>query len=183
MPQKTAIVLGSRRVSYQELDEASNRVANALINLGMKKGDHSPILMPHSAEWLINYFAIVKAGGMRVILNSMLRPPELAFLLQDSDSEILLTERKFSQELASHLPAIPSLRHVIELDSDSYAEIIANSSCSSPIVGIKEEDETVIVYTSGVLGRQKGVVHTHASLTGTKLPHKIEFLDNIPKTG
>jgi len=140
MPQKTAIVLGSRRVSYQELDEASNRVANALINLGMKKGDHSPILMPHSAEWLINYFAIVKAGGMRVILNSMLRPPELVFLLQDSDSEILLTERKFSQELTSHLPAIPSLRRVIELDSASYAEIIANSSCSSPIVGIKEED-------------------------------------------
>lgn len=116
---------------------------------------------------------------MSVILNSMLRPPELASLLQVSDSEMLLTERKLSQELASRWPAIPSLRRVIEFEGDSYAEIIANSSCSSPIVGIKGEDETVIVYTSGILGRQKGVVDTHAFLTGTKLPRKIIILEEM----
>jgi len=118
---------------------------------------------------------------MSVILNSMLKPAELAFLLQVSDSEmlLLLTERKLSQELASRLPAIPSLRRIIEFDGDSYAEIIANSSCSSPIVGIKGEDETVIGYSSGVLGRQKGVVDTNAFLAGTKLPHKIVILEEM----
>jgi len=50
VPQKTAIVLGSQRVTYQELDEASNRVANALMKLGMKKGDHVGILMSYTPE-------------------------------------------------------------------------------------------------------------------------------------
>ena len=50
VPQKTAIVLGSQRVTCQELDEASNRVANALVKLGMKKGDHVGILMSYTPE-------------------------------------------------------------------------------------------------------------------------------------
>ena len=166
VPQKTAVVLGSQRVTYHELNEASSRVANALIGLGMKKGDHVAILMSYSPEWLINYFGIVKAAGITVILNSMLTAPELASLLQDSDSEILLTEKKFSQPLASYLSTIPSLNRVIEVDSDSYVEIMANSSSILPVIDIDEEGETAIVYALGVLGKQNGVVHTHASLTG-----------------
>ena len=164
VPQKTAIVLGSQRVTYQELDEASNRMANALIGLGMKKGDHIAILMSYNPEWLINYFGVVKAGGKTVILNSMLKAPEIGSLLRDSDSKILITERSFSQMLSSVLPGIPLLKHVIEVDSDSYAKMIADSSPTSPVVDIKDDDETAIIYTSGVLGRQKGVVHTHTSL-------------------
>ncbi|GAG83475.1 unnamed protein product, partial [marine sediment metagenome] len=95
VPQKTAIILGSQRVTYRELDEASNRVANALISLGMKKGDHVAILMSYTPEWLINYFGVVKAGGKTVILNAMLKAPEYDFLLRDSDSTILLTEKGF----------------------------------------------------------------------------------------
>jgi len=56
VPQKTAIILGSQKVTYGELEEASNRVANALTGLGMKKSDHIAVLMSHSPEWVINYF-------------------------------------------------------------------------------------------------------------------------------
>lgn len=164
VPQKTAIVLGSRKVTYGELDEASNRVANALIGLGMKKGDHVAILMSYTPEWLINYFGIVKAGGKTVILNAMLKAPELEPLLRDSDSKILLTEKSFSQMLSSVLPRISLLKHIIEIDGDSYQKMIADSSPISPNVDIKDDDETAIIYTSGVLGKQKGVVHTHTSL-------------------
>ena len=164
VPQKTAIVLGSRRISYQELDEASNRVANALIGLGMKKGDHVAILLSHSPEWLINYFGVVKVGGKTVILNAMLKAPEYDFLLRDSDSTILITEKSFSQMLASVLPTLPLLKHVMEVDSDSYQKMVVSGSATSPTVDIKDDDETAIIYTSGVLGKQKGVVHTHTSL-------------------
>ncbi len=164
VPQKTAIVLGSQRVTYQQLDEASNRVANALIELGMKKGDHAAILMSYSPEWLINYFGVVKAGGKTVILNSMLRAPELSSLLRDSDSKILITEKSFSQMLSSVLPTLPLLKHVMEVDNDSYQKMLASSSAISPTVDIEDDDETAIIYTSGVLGKQKGVVHTHTSL-------------------
>ena len=167
MPQKEAIVLGAQRLTYGELDEASNKVANALIEMGMKKGAHVAILMSHSPEWVINYFGVVKGGGVAVLLNPALKAPELDALLRDSDSEILVTEKDFSGMLSSVLSHNPFLRHVIEVDGDSYAGMVADSSSLSPTIDIKEDDEATIIYTSGVLGRQKGVVHTHASLMGT----------------
>jgi len=166
VPQKEAIILGSQRVTYGELEEASNKLANALIGLGLEKGDHVAILMSHCPEWVVNYFGVVKAGGVAVLLGSMLKAPELAPLLRDSDTPILITEKSFSRMLSPVLSDIPLLKHVIEVDGDSYNNMMANSPSTSPIVDIKDDDEVSIIYTSGVLGRQKGVVHTHASLTG-----------------
>jgi long-chain acyl-CoA synthetase len=167
IPHKEAIVLGAQRITYGELDEASNRVANALLELRMEKGTHVAILMSHSPEWVINYFGVIKGGGVAVLLNTALKAPELDSLLLDSDSEILITEKEFSQMISSVLPHIPLLKHVIEVDADSYTRMVANSSSISPAIDIKDEDEATIIYTSGVLGRQRGVVHTHASLMGT----------------
>ena len=166
VPQKEAIILGSQRVTYGELEEASNKLANALIGLGLEKGDHVAILMSHCPEWVVNYFGVVKAGGVAVLLGSMLKAPELAPLLRDSDTPILITEKSFSRMLSPVLSDIPLLKHVIEVDGDSYNNMMANSPPTSPIVDIKDDDEVSIIYTSGVLGRQKGVVHTHASLMG-----------------
>jgi long-chain acyl-CoA synthetase len=167
IPHKEAIILGAQRITYGELDAASNRVANALLELGMKKGAHVAILMSHSPEWVINYFGVIKAGGVAVLLNTALKAPELDSLLLDSDSEILITEKEFSRMISSVLPHLPLLKHVIEVDADSYTRMVANSSSISPAIDIKDKDEATIIYTSGVLGRQKGVVHTHASLMGT----------------
>jgi len=167
IPHKEAIVLGAQRVTYGELDEISNRIANALLDMGMKKGTHVAILMSHSPEWVINYFGVISGGGVAVLLNTALKVPELDSLLRDSDSEILITEKRFSRMLSSVLPHIPLLKHVIEVDTKSYSRMIAKGSSVSPNIDIKDEDEATIFYTSGVLGKQKGVVHTHASLMGT----------------
>ena len=167
IPHKEAIVLGAQRVTYGELDEASNRIATALLEVGMKKGGHVAMLMSRCPEWVSNYFGVVKGGGVAVLLNPSLKAPELDSLLRDSDSEILITEKRFSQTLSSILPHIPLLKHVIEVDADSYIKMVANSSSRSPTIDIKDEDEVTMIYTSGVLGRQQGVVHTHASIMGT----------------
>lgn len=167
VPQKEVIVLGSQRITYGELNEVSNKTANALVELGVEKGDHVAILMSHSPEWVINYFGVIKAGGVAVLLSSMLKAPELDSLLRDSNAKILLTEKKFSQMLSAVLPGIPLLRQVLEVEGDSYKTMVAGSSAASPDVDIDGGDEATIIYTSGVLGKQKGVVHTHASLLGT----------------
>jgi len=166
-PNKEAIILDNQRITYGGLDEASNKVANALLKTGMKKGTHVAILMSHSPEWVINYFGVIKGGGIAVLLNTALKAPELEILLRDSDSEILLTEQGFSRMLSSVLTGIPLLKHVIEVDTDSYTKMIEKSLAISPVITINDEDEATIFYTSGVLGKQKGVVHTHASLMGT----------------
>jgi long-chain acyl-CoA synthetase len=167
IPHKEAIILGVQRITYGELDEASNRVANALLELGMKKGTHVAILMSHSPEWVINYFGVIKGGGVAVLLNTALKAPELDSLLRDSDSEILITEKKFSRMLSSVLPHIPLIKRVIAVDTGSHTRMVTNSSPTSPAIDIKDEDEATIFYTSGVLGKQKGVIHTHGSLMGT----------------
>jgi len=163
VPQSTAIVLGSRRVSYRELDEGSNRIANALISLGIKKGDHVAILMSRTPEWVINCFGVLKAGAAAVLLDAGAKAPELEPQLRESDSKMLITEERFSPMLSSVLPSIPLLKQVLEIDTDSYNGMVGSSSPVSPSVNIKGEDEAILFYTLGVLGKNKGVVHTHAS--------------------
>jgi long-chain acyl-CoA synthetase len=163
VPQQTAIVLGSRKVSYRELDETSNKIANALISLGIKKGDHVAILMSRNPEWVINCFGVLKAGAVGVLLDSGAKAPELEPQLRESDSKVLITEQRFSPTLSSILPNIPLLKQVLEAGTAPYNEMVASSSPTSPSVDIKGEDEAILFYTLGVLGKNKGVVHTHAS--------------------
>ncbi|MCJ7669782.1 MAG: AMP-binding protein [Dehalococcoidia bacterium] len=163
VPQNTAIVLGSRRVSYREFDETSNKVANALISLGIKKGDHVAILMSRTPEWVIHCFGVLKAGAVSVLLDSGAKTPELEPQLRESDSKILITEERFSPMLSSVLPNVPLLKQVLEIGTDPYNGMVASSSPISPSVNIEGEDEAVIFYTLGVLGKNKGIVHTHAS--------------------
>jgi long-chain acyl-CoA synthetase len=163
VPQNTAIVLGSRRVSYREFDETSNKIANALISLGIKKGDHVAILMSRTPEWVINCFGVLKAGATGVLLDAGAKTPELEPQLRESDSKILITEERFSPTLSSVLPTIPLLKQVLEIDTDAYKGMVASSSSVSPSVNIEGADEAILFYTLGVLGKNKGVVHTHAS--------------------
>ncbi|MCX6010640.1 MAG: AMP-binding protein [Chloroflexi bacterium] len=163
VPQQTALVLGPRRVSYRELDETSNKIANALINLGIKKGDHVAILLSRTPEWVINCFGVLKAGAAGVFLDSGAKAPELEPQLRESDSKILITEERFSPMLSSVLPNAPLLKQALEIDTDPYKRMVASSSTVSPSVDIDGEDEAILFYTLGVLGKNKGVVHTHAS--------------------
>ena len=167
LPRKEAIIDNLRRVTYQELDQTANRVANALIGLGLTKGDHVAILMSHSPDWAISYFGVIKAGGVAVLLSTMLKAPEITNFLRESDTKILITEKSYSRMLKSVLADCPLLEQVLEVDGDRYQSLLASSPAIAPGVEINDDDRATIIYTSGVLGRQKGVVHTHASFMGT----------------
>jgi long-chain acyl-CoA synthetase len=172
-PQQTAIVLGSREVSYRELDETANRIANALIGLGTKKGDHVGILMSRTPEWVINCFGALKAGGVGVLLDSGAKAPELEPLLGETDCKVLITEDRFSPVLSSILPNLPLLKQVLEVGTDSYNRMLAGSSPASPAVRLKGDDDAIIFCTLGVLGKNKGIVHTHSSFMSI-LPKVVE---------
>jgi len=163
VPQQTAIVLGSRRVSYRELDETSSKIANVLISLGTKKGDHVALLMSRTPDWVINCFGVLKAGAAGVLLDAGAKAPELEPLLRETDSKILITEERFFPMLSSILPNAPLLKQVLAIDTDAYTGMVAGSSPASPSVDIKGEDEAIVFCTLGVLGKNKGIVHTHAS--------------------
>ena len=167
VPNRTALVLGDRRVSYRELDDYSDRIASYLVGIGIKKSDHIAILTSHTPDWAINFFGILKSGGAAILLSTMLKEPELASLLADSDAKVLITEKCFLRSLSPYLPNIPLLKYIITVDSVTYRSLLSNKRLSLPDISIDDSGIATIIYTSGVLGRQKGVVHTHASLMGT----------------
>jgi long-chain acyl-CoA synthetase len=167
LPGKTALILNNRRISYRELDETANQIANVLIDGGLIPGEHVAILMSHSPEWVSHYFGIIKAGGVAILLSPALKAPELRALLLESDTKVLVTETIMSRILLNHDPLLGETLQIRETDSSSYLATLSASSTTPPDIEINRDAPATIIYTSGVLGRQKGVVHTHASLLGT----------------
>ncbi len=94
-PRNTAIIFpgafdDERLVSYKELDEKSNRLANALIDMGVKKGDRVALLMPNCPQFVISYYAVLKVGGIVVATNPLYSPREIEFQLNDCGAETII---------------------------------------------------------------------------------------------
>ncbi len=167
---KTALVYGDHRLSYAELDEASNKIANALMGMGIGKGDRIAMLLPNSPEFVVIYFGIAKIGAIAVPLNIRYKVDELTSLFNSSQPKVLVTENPPLESLVSALPQFKYIEHVIDLSAKyegqflSYQQIMATSSASGIKVKTEPEDTALIAYTSGPTTRPRGVVLTHQSL-------------------
>ncbi len=168
--RKTAIVFGDRRLSYAELDEASNKVANTLIRMGVNKGDRVAMLLPNSPEFVIIYFGIVKAGSIAVPLGTNYKVNELASLFDNCQPKVLVAESPTLEPLVPALPRFKSIKHVIDLGSKyegqflSYRDIMTRSSAQRIEVEPGPEDIATISYTGGPTNRPRGVMLSHRSL-------------------
>src|SRR5438270_2347352 len=125
-----AILFEGRTLTYRELDEASNRVANALSGLGIHRGDRVAIYLPNIPEFAIVYYGILKAGAIAVSINAIFKQQEVAFVLNDSSSRLLFT----TSDLAAQLEEIecPALERVITVDR-SLADLIAKGSVDTRV--------------------------------------------------
>src|SRR5579863_5086916 len=99
-PDKTAVILGEVRLSYADLDELSDRVAANLTAGGLAPGDRVGLQLPNIPQFVIAYFGILKAGGVVVPMNVLLKAPEIAFQLEDSGARALITLGGFLEEAA-----------------------------------------------------------------------------------
>lgn len=167
---KTAIVSGDRRLSYTELDEASNKVASALIAMGVNKGDRVAMLLNNSPEFVIIYFGIVKIAAIAVPLDTNCKVAEFASFFSDFLPKVLIGENNILQSLAPILPEHDSIKYVIDLDAESndefisYQQIIAAGSTRKVDDVAEPEDIAQIAYTSGSSYCPKGIVLTHHHL-------------------
>ena len=96
---KTAIALGDHRVSYAELDEASNKVANTLLELGVRKGDRVAMLLSNTPEFVISFFGIAKIGAIAVPMDTRYKYYELASLFSNCQPRVLVAESPFLEPL------------------------------------------------------------------------------------
>jgi amino acid adenylation domain-containing protein len=186
-PQRPAVAVGERFLTYAELDGLSNQVARALLAQGVAPGDRVGILAPKSAAAVVGLFGVLKAGACYVPLDPKSPAGRLAAIMTDSGITVVIADRATAHQAAAMASSVPRLRTVIVTGPHWGREATAGpeSGTTSPGPAIVawdavlaepaealgadqaiESDLAYILYTSGSTGTPKGVMISHrASLT------------------
>lgn len=167
-PDRPAVIFEGKRLTYAELNERANRLAHALMNLGVKKGDRVAIMQVNCPQYLESYYATAKLGGIFVPLNFRAKQEELEYLLNHSEAVVLFVGDRYVDLVNAVRPKTPSVKHYIAIESPQegmlYYEDLINSAPAEEIYPeVSEEDVTVLMYTAGTTGRPKGVPQTHGA--------------------
>ena len=172
-PEKVAVIDGARRFTYRELNRRTNALAQAMVELGVRKGDRVAILMPNRSEFLEVLFAAAKLGAIAVPINLRLAPPEVQFILADSGACILFYDALVAP-LARDAVARTAVRVLVEANDSSsngtnhplrYEALLEKhlQATREPEAQVSFFDPHLMMYTSGTTGRPKGAVLTHSN--------------------
>jgi long-chain acyl-CoA synthetase len=180
-PQAVAVVCGTVRLTYLELNAWSNQIANALTASGIRRADHVALLCPNLPYFPAVYFAILKVGATVVPLNVLLKPREIAYHLRDSDAKALFCfegtpELPMLDAAKAAVAVVPSCSQLIALphpvqrgtaepEITMLAQFTATHSPVFETVATDPNDTAVILYTSGTTGQPKGAELTHLNMT------------------
>jgi long-chain acyl-CoA synthetase len=180
-PDKLAVVWNETRLTYKQLNDYANRVANGLRTLGIQAGDKVALSCPNLPYFPVAYFAILKAGAVVVPLNVLFKPREVAYHLRDSDAKAVFAfegtpELPLGKIVKAGFDEVETCEHFITMPINPMAQ-------ESPIEGTKTitqlsflssdkfethaarpEDTAVILYTSGTTGQPKGAELTHLNM-------------------
>ena len=152
-PEATALIIGEQRFSYQELNARANRVAHHLRGAGVGPDVLVAICMERSVEMVVGLLAVLKAGGAYVPLDPAYPGERLAFILEDAQAAVLLTQER----LRANLP--PHQARVVCLDTLD----VSHESGENLKDGVRPENLAYVIFTSGSTGRPKGVAIEHRS--------------------
>ena len=164
-PEKEALVDRDRRISYGQLNSRVNRLAGALAELGLKHGDRLGVLSYNCSEFVEIIFAAAKLGLMVVPLNWRLTASELGFMLDDSETKVMIFDPELSG-LAGEIKQTVSLDKLISLGAEPelgalpYEEVLSRQSGGEPEPAKPLDLGTphIIMYTAGTTGKPKGAV-------------------------
>ena len=169
-PDRPVAVFTGGQLTYRELDKASDRLAASLAAAGIRPGDPVALQLPNIPQFLISYFGILKAGGVVVPLNVMLKAPEVAFHLGDSGARVLITWEGVLAEAAkgaeaAGLDQIYAVGHAGDSGGAvPFERLLAVTVAHYEMATRQATDTAVVVYTSGTTGRPKGAELTHIQL-------------------
>ncbi len=193
-PHRPALVFYGRRLTYDELDRAANRLANALLAAGLQRGDRVLVMLPNCPQAAIACYGVLRAGGVLVMASPLATAAELAHQVRDSDPRHAIALAELVERLAQaavgtglrrvtlttlgHLPLGARLSRVRGaqrgpapagagpdgLRVDEMDALLASASDQPPEVAVGPEDLACLQYTSGTTAEPKGVMLTHANL-------------------
>jgi long-chain acyl-CoA synthetase len=167
-PDKTFLYFQDVEVSYSQLDETTNRMANGLLALGVQKGDKVCVLLTNRPEFVYLFLGAPKLGAVLVPINVLLKAEEVQYIVNNSDATTIVTEDKFLPLVEAIRPACPQIKHVVVVGEHTptamtpFAQWLA-APADDPDVEISSDDDMGIIYTSGTTGKPKGVVLTQGN--------------------
>ena len=191
-PNRSAILFEGSRLSYRRLNHEANRVANALIALGLGKGVRVVLLMPNVPQMVIGFYGILKAGATAVFVPPVIEPEEVVRQVRDSEAGVLVTISTWAG-LAKQIQEGAGVPHVFLTDPADYLSLpkyliskwhnrrydlanafrwrdwLAGNSSKSPTVEVAPEDLAAIIYTGGTTAQSKGVMLSHRNLVANAL--------------
>jgi long-chain acyl-CoA synthetase len=168
-PDRIAVIFEGREITYKELNQEINKLANGLLRMGLKRGDFIMTLIPNSLRLLISYQAIIRTGATVVPLNVMYTAHEIRHIGQDTQARAIIADFDLWADHAAVKADLPAIEHIIiaqgkAKDNEIPLDAVISNIETAPVVASELDDIVSIIYTSGTTGRPKGATQTHRSI-------------------
>ena len=170
-PDRIALALDDFKLTYGETLALVKRVANVLVDLGVRKGDKVAVMIPNTPHFPIVYYAILNVGATVVPVNVLYKAHEIQYYLEDSEAKVFFTFKLFYDEAVIAFEQTETCHHMIVVSApndmstpekgESFMQLIASASTEFEFVETMPDDTAVILYTSGTTGHPKGAELTH----------------------
>ncbi|WP_156289666.1 acyl-CoA synthetase [Oceanobacillus salinisoli] len=180
--ERLALVYKDKRFTYKQFNERVNELANAFVEMGIRKGERVNALLYNTNEMLESMFACSKIGAIFVPINYRLSVEEVYYIVNDSTGSLFIYDsrmRTLVDELRNKKSSIREYIHVGNNPHDAdflYEEVLSSSSKEEPGYDVALDDVHIMMYTSGTTGRPKGAMLTH----GNTLWNAINMMNYLP---
>jgi acyl-CoA synthetase (AMP-forming)/AMP-acid ligase II len=205
VPEREVIVSPQRRLTFGQLDERANRLANALATMGIGAGDHIGLQLLNGSEYIEGMLAAFKLSAVPVNVNFRYVEAELRHLYDDADLVAVIHHRQFSARVAAAATGAATVKHLLVVDDDSsaevasgahdYEELLAQAAPTRPDGTTRSGDDRYIAYTGGTTGLPKGVLWRQEDIffaamgggdvfqSGNFISAEAEIVERIPEVG
>lgn len=187
-PNKPAIVFKGQPITFLQLHDEAMRLAHALKNLGVQKGDKVGIYLPNCPEYIYSYLAVFCLGATGVPLDFMLKEDEIVSCLSHAEAKYLIYIPKENLTPAHLKAAVPSLKTIVTCqvpcpESYLYSDITAKATTDDIAPNFSDTDQALLMYTSGTTGKPKGVMLNYRHLDGSPeaMHHFVDLTDKDVK--
>jgi acyl-CoA synthetase (AMP-forming)/AMP-acid ligase II len=157
VPDRVALVVGDRRLTYAAMEDRANRLANHLAARGIGPGDHVALYMANCTEYVEAMLAAWKLRAVTINVNHRYVADELRYLLANSDAVAAITQPELRDTLDAAAAEVPAVRFTLVV-GDDYESALAGAPADRPVTPGRGDDDHYIIYTGGTTGLPKGVV-------------------------